>query len=33
MVRNSSVAQWAEIIGLATILGAAVYSWFQIEEI
>ncbi|MBT5255213.1 MAG: hypothetical protein HOL72_05565, partial [Euryarchaeota archaeon] len=23
----SSAAQWAELIGLATILGAAIYSW------
>ena len=29
----SSAAQWAEIVGLATILGAAIYSWFQIEEL
>jgi hypothetical protein len=29
----SSAAQWAEIIGLITILGAAVYSWFQIREL
>ena len=25
----SSAAQWAEVIGLITILGAAIYSWFQ----
>ena len=29
----SSAAQWAEIIGLITIIGAAVYSWFQIKEL
>ena len=29
----SSAAQWAEIIGLITILGAAIYSWFQIREL
>ena len=29
----SSAAQWAEIIGLITILGAAIYSWFQIKEL
>ena len=25
----STASQWAEVIGLATILGAAIYSWFQ----
>ena len=29
----SSAAQWAEVIGLITILGAAIYSWFQIKEL
>ena len=29
----SSAAQWAEIVGLITILGAAIYSWFQIKEL
>ncbi|MDA9571403.1 hypothetical protein N9R71_01310 [Candidatus Poseidoniales archaeon] len=29
----SSALQWAEIIGLFTILGAAVYSWYQIKEL
>ena len=29
----SSASQWAEIIGLFTILGAAVYSWYQIKEL
>ncbi len=28
-----TAASWAEIIGLFTILGAAVYSWFQIKEL
>ncbi|MGB2393511.1 MAG: hypothetical protein ACPICH_05260, partial [Poseidonia sp.] len=28
----STAAQWAEIIGLVTILGAAIYSYFQINE-
>ena len=28
----SIAAQWAEIIGLITILGAAIYSYFQIRE-
>ena len=26
-------SQWAEIIGLITILSAAIYSWFQIKEL
>ncbi len=26
-------SQWAEVIGLITILGAATYSWFQIKEL
>ena len=26
-------AAWAEVAGLITILGAAVYSWFQIKEL
>ena len=29
----SSASQWAEIIGLFTILGAAVFSWYQIKEL
>ena len=29
----SSAAKWAEIVGLITILGAAIYSWFQIKEL
>ena len=29
----STASQWAEIIGLITILGAAVYSWYQIKEL
>jgi len=29
----STAASWAEIIGLVTILGAAIYSWFQIQEL
>ena len=28
-----TVASWAEILGLVTILGAAIYSWFQIREL
>ena len=28
----STAASYAEIIGLVTILGAAIYSWFQIRE-
>ena len=28
-----TAASWAEIIGLVTILGAAIYSWFQIKEL
>tara|TARA_B100000287_G_scaffold97696_1_gene89758 strand:- start:83 stop:634 length:552 start_codon:yes stop_codon:yes gene_type:complete len=28
-----SASQWAEILGLITILGAAIYSWFQIKEL
>ena len=26
------VAAWAEVFGLVTILGAAIYSWYQIRE-
>ena len=26
-------AAWAEVLGLVTILGAAIYSWFQIREL
>lgn len=26
-------AAWAEVVGLITILGAAIYSWFQIKEL
>ncbi len=29
----STASQWAEILGLVTILGAAIYSWFQINEL
>jgi len=29
----AAASQWAEIIGLITILSAAVYSWFQIKEL
>ena len=29
----STASQWAEVIGLVTILGAAIYSWFQINEL
>jgi hypothetical protein len=28
-----STPQWAEVIGLITILGAVIYSWFQIKEL
>ncbi|MBN17394.1 MAG: hypothetical protein CMB37_04475 [Euryarchaeota archaeon] len=28
-----TAASWAEILGLFTILGAAIYSWFQIKEL
>ena len=28
-----TAASWAEILGLVTILGAAIYSWFQIREL
>ncbi|MBK00770.1 MAG: hypothetical protein CMB48_07495 [Euryarchaeota archaeon] len=28
-----NASQWAEILGLVTILGAAIYSWFQIKEL
>ena len=28
-----TAAAWAEILGLVTILGAAIYSWFQIKEL
>lgn len=28
-----TAASWAEILGLVTILGAAIYSWFQIKEL
>ena len=28
-----TTAAWAEVIGLITILGAAIYSWFQIKEL
>ena len=28
----STASQWAEVIGLITILGAAIYSFFQINE-
>ena len=28
-----TAASWAEILGLITILGAAIYSWFQIKEL
>tara|TARA_B100000902_G_scaffold23515_3_gene28320 strand:+ start:4709 stop:5242 length:534 start_codon:yes stop_codon:yes gene_type:complete len=36
MVSNMQIetaAAWAEILGLITILGAAIYSWFQIKEL
>ena len=26
-------AAWAEVFGLVTILGAAIYSWYQIREL
>ena len=29
----STASQWAEVIGLVTILGAAIYSWYQINEL
>jgi hypothetical protein len=29
----ASASQWAEILGLVTILDAAIYSWFQIREL
>jgi hypothetical protein len=29
----STASQWAEVIGLITILGAAVYSWIQLREL
>jgi len=28
-----TAAAWAEVFGLITILGAAIYSWFQIKEL
>ena len=28
-----TAAAWAEILGVVTILGAAIYSWFQIKEL
>ena len=28
-----TAASYAEILGLVTILGAAIYSWFQIKEL
>ena len=28
-----TAAAWAEVFGLVTILGAAIYSWFQIKEL
>ena len=28
-----TMSQWAEVIGVVTIFGAAVYSWFQIKEL
>lgn len=28
-----TAASWAEVLGLVTILGAAIYSWFQIKEL
>jgi uncharacterized protein HemX len=29
----ATASQWAEVIGLVTILGAAFYSWIQIREL
>ena len=29
----ASAAQWAEVLGLLTIFGAAIYSWLTINEI
>ena len=29
----ASASQWAEVLGLITILGAAIYSWVTINEI
>ena len=29
----ATASQWAEVIGLVTILGAAFYSWIQIKEL
>ena len=26
-----TAAAWAEVLGLVTILGAAIYSWYQIK--
>lgn len=28
-----TAAAWAEVLGLVTILGAAIYSWYQIKEL
>ena len=28
-----TAAAWAEVFGLVTILGAAIYSWYQIKEL
>ena len=28
-----TAASWAEVLGLVTILGAAIYSWYQIKEL
>ena len=28
-----TAAAWAEVLGLVTILGAAIYSWYQIREL
>ena len=29
----STASQWAEVLGLVTIFGAAIYSWLTINEI
>ena len=33
MMNLDTAAAWAEVFGLVTILGAAIYSWYQIREL
>ena len=33
IINLDTAASWAEVFGLVTILGAAIYSWYQIKEL